>query len=147
MTTDGEFWEGQLGPSPAKESGEALPLDSIQERMAKSLPDPAGFRILVYMLPVDKKTAGGVIRPDVLRDREQAASSIGFVVKLGPEAYKDPEGFKPRFVAGPYCKEGDFVVFRAYSGTRLSIHGHEFRLINDHSVEAVVEDPRGISRI
>jgi hypothetical protein len=34
---------------------------------------------------------------------------------------------------------------RAYAGTRFKIHGREFRIINDDTVEAVVEDPRGIT--
>jgi co-chaperonin GroES (HSP10) len=69
-------------------------------------------------------------------------TSVLFVVKLGPDAYKD----EARFPSGPSCKEGDFVIVRPNSGTRLKIHGREFRIINDDSVEAVVEDPRGITR-
>jgi co-chaperonin GroES (HSP10) len=65
-----------------------------------------------------------------------------FVVKLGPDCYKDPA----RFPSGPSCKEGDFIIVRPNSGTRLKIHGREFRILNDDSVEAVVEDPRGITR-
>lgn len=65
-----------------------------------------------------------------------------FVVKLGEEAYKD----ESRFPTGPWCKVGDFVLTRPYSGTRVVIHGREFRIINDDSVEAVVDDPRGIRR-
>ena len=65
-----------------------------------------------------------------------------FVVKMGPDCYKDPE----RFPSGPWCSEGDFVLVRPNAGTRLLIHDREFRIINDDSVEAVVEDPRGIRR-
>ena len=68
---------------------------------------------------------------------------VGLVVKVGPDAYKDTK----RFNGGPYCAEGDFILMRAYSGTRFLVHGKEFRLINDDSVEAVVEDPRGIVKI
>ena len=73
---------------------------------------------------------------------EEVLSPVLFVVKLGPDCYKD----ESRFPSGPSCKEGDFVVVRPNSGTRLKIHGREFRIINDDSVEAVVEDPRAISR-
>ena len=37
-------------------------------------------------------------------------------------------------------------AFRPYSGTRMKIYGKEFRLINDDTVEAVVEDPTGVVR-
>jgi len=80
--------------------------------------------------------------PDSLKSAEQTASVIGFVVKAGPDAYMD----KDKFPNGPYCQEGDFVIFRSYSGTRFKIDKQEFRLINDDTVEAVVEDPRGYTR-
>jgi co-chaperonin GroES (HSP10) len=81
--------------------------------------------------------------PDALRDAEGIASIIGFVVSMGPDAYQDKE----KFPHGPYCEKGDFVIFRSYSGTRFKIHTQEFRLINDDTVEAVVDDPRGYKRI
>jgi hypothetical protein len=73
---------------------------------------------------------------------EEVLTPVLFVVKLGPDCYKDPT----RFPSGPSCKEGDFIIVRPNSGTRLKIHGREFRILNDDSVEAVVEDPRGITR-
>ena len=81
--------------------------------------------------------------PDQIRDAEGVASIIGFVVSMGSDAYKDQE----KFPNGAYCKKGDFVIFRSYSGTRFKIHQQEFRLINDDTVEAVVDDPRGYKRI
>ena len=77
---------------------------------------------------------------DITRRVEETASIIGFVIKMGPDCYKDEK----RFPNGAYCKEGDFVIMRAYSGTRMKIHGKEFRIINDDTVEAVVQDPTGI---
>jgi co-chaperonin GroES (HSP10) len=74
---------------------------------------------------------------------EEVLSTVLFVVKLGPDCYAD----KTRFPSGPSCREGDFVLVRPNSGTRMKIHGREFRIINDDSVEAVVEDPRGITRV
>jgi len=106
------------------------------------LPEPKGFKILIAVPELDGKTEGGVIMPDALKSMEETASIIGFVIKTGPEAYTDKE----RFPSGPYCEEGDFVIFRSYSGTRFKVMGKEFRIINDDTVEAVVEDPRGYSR-
>ena len=65
-----------------------------------------------------------------------------FVLRMGASAYKDPE----RFPTGPWCKEGDFILVRTYTGTRFKIFGKEFRVINDDQVEFVVQDPRGITR-
>jgi co-chaperonin GroES (HSP10) len=105
-------------------------------------PEPKGFKVLIAVPELDGKTEGGVIMPDALKSMEETASIIGFVIKTGPEAYTDKE----RFPSGPYCEEGDFVIFRSYSGTRFKVMGKEFRIINDDTVEAVVEDPRGYSR-
>jgi co-chaperonin GroES (HSP10) len=84
----------------------------------------------------------GIIKSSQSMMYEEVLTPVLFVVKIGPDAYKDTS----RFPSGPSCKEGDFVIVRPNSGTRLKIHGREFRIINDDSVEAVVEDPRGISR-
>ena len=111
-------------------------------RKAKALPEPVGFRILIAIPEKEEKTEGGVLLPEDTRKREEAASMVGMVLKMGPDAYKDVE----RFPSGHWCKEGDFILMRSYSGTRINVHGQEFRVINDDSVEAVVEDPRGIEK-
>lgn len=106
------------------------------------LPTPTGYHLLIAIPEVSEKTQGGVFMPDSLKKAEETASIIGYVVAAGSEAYTDTG----KFPTGPWCKEGDFVIFRSYSGTRFKVHGKEFRLINDDTVEAVVEDPRGYSR-
>ena len=47
----------------------------------------------------------------------------------------------------PWCKKGDCVLIPPFAGIRL-VHksGQEFRLINDDTVQGVVEDPRGSRR-
>ena len=115
---------------------------AVDEKTQLKLPDPSGYRILIAIPEVDEKTKGGVIMPDQYKSMENTASIVGFVVQMGPDAYKDDS----KFPTGPWCKDGDFVVFRSYSGTRFKVEGKEFRLINDDSVEAVVDDPRGFER-
>lgn len=112
------------------------------EQLMAKLPEPSGYRLLIAVPEISEKTEGGVFMPDQLKKAEETASIVGFVVKAGSEAYADAN----KFPSGPWCKEGDFVIFRSYSGTRFKVMGKEFRLINDDTVEAVVEDPRGYSR-
>ena len=116
---------------------------TTEEKVATQLPQPKGYKILIGIPEVSETTDGGVFMPDGMRSAEETASIIGFVIKMGNDAYSD----KDRFPNGPYCEEGDFVIFRSYSGTRFKIHGKEFRLINDDTVEAVVDDPRGFTRV
>jgi len=125
----------------ATESGEVSTLPQTAEERATQLPQPSGYHILVAIPEVEDKYDSGLIKADTTKHYEEVLSTVFFVVKLGPDAYKGE-----RFTSGPWCKEGDFILARPNSGTRLKIHGREFRLINDDSVEAVVDDPRGISR-
>lgn len=118
------------------------PENALDEGMRAKLPQPSGYKLLIALPKVTEKTEGGVILPDERRDAESTASMIGFVVSMGPDAYSDDK----KFPTGPWCKDGDFVMFRSYSGTRFKVMGEEFRLINDDTVEAVVDDPRGYSR-
>jgi co-chaperonin GroES (HSP10) len=120
-------------------------LNKPAEDKAKQLPDPKRFHVLCVVPEAMEQYADsdvGIIKSSQAMYHEEILTSVLFVVKLGPDAYKD----ETRFPSGPSCKEGDFVIVRPNSGTRLKIHGREFRIINDDSVEAVVEDPRGITR-
>jgi co-chaperonin GroES (HSP10) len=120
-------------------------LNTSPEQKAKQLPDPKTFRLLCVVPEAMEGFADseiGIIKSSQSMMYEEVLTPVLFVVKIGPDAYKDTS----RFPSGPSCKEGDFVIVRPNSGTRLKIHGREFRIINDDSVEAVVEDPRGISR-
>jgi co-chaperonin GroES (HSP10) len=114
----------------------------IPVETGRQLPDPSGYRLLCALPEVETKTAGGLFKADITLHHEELLSVVLFVMKIGPDAYKDEK----RFPSGPWCKEGDFVLVRPHAGTRVKIHGKEFRIINDDSVEAVVDDPRGISR-
>ena len=120
-------------------------LNKDAEEKAKQLPDPSDFLLLTVVPEAMEEFAEsdlGIIKSAQAMHFEEVLTPVLFVVKLGPTAYKDTT----RFPNGPRCKEGDFIIVRPNSGTRLKIHGREFRLINDDSVEAVVQDPRGISR-
>lgn len=127
----------------ATESGEVSTLPQTAEEKAKQLPDPTGYHILVTLPEKEEKFESGLIKADTTLHYEQVLATVFFVVKMGPDCYKDEK----RFPNGPWCKEGDFILARPNTGTRLKIHGREFRLINDDVVEAVVDDPRGISRV
>jgi len=120
-------------------------LNTSAEEKAKQLPDPKTFHLLCVVPEAMEEFADseiGIVKSNQSMHYEEVLTPVLFVVKLGPDAYTDTA----RFPSGPSCKEGDFVIVRPNSGTRLKIHGREFRIINDDSVEAVVEDPRGISR-
>lgn len=116
--------------------------EATNAEKAKQLPRPSGYRILCAIPEVEKEYDSGILKADTTLHYEELLTTVLWVVELGPDCYKDPA----RFPTGPWCKKGDFVLVRPNAGSRLVIHGREFRMINDDSVEGVVDDPRGIKR-
>ena len=114
----------------------------FDEALLEKLPTPVGYHLLIALPDTKETTDGGVYLPDEHRSREETASIIGYVLEVGPDAYADTD----KFPSGGWCKPGDYIIFRSYSGTRFKFAGKEFRLINDDTVEAVVADPRGYTR-
>lgn len=138
---------GDVAPTLVDVGGRPIPKVGAASEFAiedrpKQLPDPSGYRILCALPEIEKTTEGGIIKADITLHHEELLTVTLFVMKLGPDCYKD----KKRFPSGPWCKEGDFVLVRPHAGTRVKIHGREFRLINDDAIEGTVEDPRGIKR-
>jgi co-chaperonin GroES (HSP10) len=117
-------------------------LDKSEEEKASQLPKPSGYRILCAIPEMEKEYDSGIIKADETVRIEETLTTVLFVVDLGPDCYSDKE----RFPNGPWCQKGDFILTKPYAGSRLVIHGREFRIINDDTVEAVVADPRGIKR-
>ena len=125
-------------PSKIRQHDEDIPL----EQRGRMLPKPSGYHILCAVPDIEDSFDSGIAKADVTVQHEEILTTVLFVVDMGPDCYAD----KVRFPNGPWCKKGDFVLVRPNAGTRLVIHGREFRIINDDSVEAVVQDPRGIRR-
>ncbi len=114
------------------------------EELDLQIPTPVGYRVLVAMPEVeDTYGESGIIKSNKEIHNEYIMSTIGVVLDMGAQAYSDKE----RFTTGPWCKTGDYVMFRANTGTRFKVGGVEYRLMNDDSIEAVVSDPRGVTRV
>ena len=120
----------------------SLVLNKRNEEKATQLPKPSGYRILCAIPEAEKEHDGGILKSDETMRNEETLTTVLFVIDLGPDCYVD----KVKFPTGPWCKKGDFILVRPHAGTRLVIHNKEFRIINDDTVEGVVDDPRGIKR-
>lgn len=110
---------------------------------AKQLPVPTGYRMLIAIPTSEATFDNGLIKADVTRAQEEVMTVVGFVVAMGPDCYLD----KAKFPTGPWCKVGDFILMRSYAGTRFKVYGREYRLLDDDGVHAVIEDPRGLTRV
>ena len=106
----------------------------------EKIPQPSGWRMVLFPLKLQGKTKGGVLLTDDTVTESQVTTNICKVLKMGPGCYKDKE----KFPSGPWCKEGDWVLITRYAGSRIRIDGGELRIINDDEILAVVDDPRDI---
>ena len=138
-----------MSETPTLDLSQAVDLSALMykkaEEKAKQLPKPTGYRILCAIPEAEKQfeeSEIGLIKADETMRNEETLTTVLFVVELGPDCYKDTT----KFPTGPWCKQGDFILVRPYAGSRLVIHGREFRIINDDTVEGIVDDPRGIKR-
>lgn len=118
-------------------------LKATPEEKAKQIPDPATYHLLCMLPEAKEEYEGGILKSSQAMHYEELLSPVLFVAKMGPDAFKDEK----RFPSGPSCKVGDFIIVRPNTGTRMKIHGTEWRLLNDDAVEAVIQDPRGIQRV
>ena len=110
----------------------------------KQLPKPVGYRLLIALPDIEESYEGSdLIKTSDAMRKEYIMSIMGVVLDMGDGAYAD----KDRFPEGPWCKEGDYVMFRMNTGTRFKVNGKEFRLMNDDSIEAVIPDPRGVMAV
>jgi len=114
--------------------------DKLDQSSLERLPKPTGWRLLILPYRGKGQTEGGVLLPDQTIDRESVATVCGYVLSVGPLAYKDEE----KFPAGAWCAEKDWVIFGRYAGARFKIDGGEVRILNDDEVIAVIQDPEDI---
>ena len=114
--------------------------DSIGESLLERMPAPTGWRILVLPYRGKGKTDGGVYLPNAVVQEQTVSTQVGYVLKVGDLAYKDAE----KFPMGPWCEQGDWVMFARYSGSRFKIDGGEVRILNDDEVLAKIKEPEDV---
>jgi co-chaperonin GroES (HSP10) len=142
LTMNKDLVDASGRPISVPKLEEVQPEDIPIEERGLQLPEPKGYKILCAIPDATETYKSGLLKADQTKHIEEHSTVVLFVVRMGDLCYADKE----RFPTGPWCKEGDFILTRAYAGTRFKIHGREFRILNDDSVEGVVLDPRGYTR-
>lgn len=138
-----KFKPSVIGATSAVASYDSHSADVIEE--ATRNVDVSGWRLLVVMPKMKERSDGGIYVDPVLLDKEKLAACMAYVAKVGPDAYKNDK----KFPTGPWCKEGDWILFKSYSGTRIQsrVNGIELRIINDDTVEGVIHDITKYTRV
>lgn len=114
--------------------------ESVDTSLLERMPTPTGWRMLILPYRGKGVTDGGIVLPGKLLDDGQLQTVVGYVLKVGPLAYED----KDKFPEGPWCKQGDWVIFARYAGSRFRIDGGEVRILNDDEILATISDPEDI---
>jgi chaperonin GroES len=114
--------------------------ESIGGSLLERMPSPTGWRLLILPYRGKGKTDGGIYLPDTVVNEQTVSTQVGYVLKVGELAYKDEE----KFPAGPWCEQGDWVMFARYAGSRFKIDGGEVRILNDDEILARIQEPEDI---
>jgi len=117
--------------------------EAIGASLLERMPQPTGWRILILPYQGNGKTAGGIFLPTEVQEKSQVSTQVGYVLKIGPLAYKDAE----KFPSGPWCEEKQWVMFARYAGSRFQIDGGEVRILNDDEILATILDPEDIHHL
>ena len=115
----------------------------IEGSLLDRMPAPTGWRILILPYQGKQKTAGGIFIPSEVQEKSNISTQVGYVLKVGPLAYKDTE----KFPSGPWCAEKQWVMFARYAGSRFQIDGGEVRILNDDEILATILDPEDIHHL
>lgn len=126
--------------SDAYEAPKVLNPENLGGSLLEKMPNPTGWRILVLPYRGKGKTEKGLYMPDTVVEQQQVSTQVGYVLKVGPLAYKDSE----KFPSGPWCYEKDWVMFARYSGSRFNIDGGEVRILNDDEILACIDEPEDV---
>lgn len=132
--------EGAENLAAAYQEKPSLHPEAIGTTLLEKLPSPTGWRILILPYKGQGKTEGGILLPDSVVDQQKVSTQVGYVLKVGSLAYKDPE----KFPSGAWCEEKDWVMFARYAGSRFQIDGGEVRILNDDEVLAKIANPEDI---
>jgi|TARA_R110000803_G_scaffold71116_1_gene134221 co-chaperonin GroES (HSP10) len=129
--------------APARVPEEVVPEEKSVEEITsqtEKLPQPTGYRVLILPRGRSAVTDGGIQLVSETIERDTVSSVVGYVISLGPDAYKDPV----KFPEGAWCEEGEWVLFGRYAGARFKIDGGELRILNDDEILARIPDPEAV---
>ena len=129
-----------INPAYINQNDLVLDPKLLNKSLLERMPKPTGWRLLVLPYKGKGKTEGGVLLPDKVIEENQVSTQVGYVLKMGPLAYKD----KTKFETGPWCQEKDWVIFARYSGSRFKIDGGEVKILNDDEILATILNPEDI---
>jgi chaperonin GroES len=93
--------------------------------------EPCGDRVLVFPLPTETMTKGGLVLPEVTIEKNEIRQIKAQVVAIGPDCWLD----RPSQQA--YAKVDDIVYIAQHAGAPFTGRdGRKYRFINDLEIIA-----------
>lgn len=103
---------------------------------------PVEYFVVVELDPVEEKTAGGIILPTTIQDKDKLSTQEGTLVAVSPHAFS----YADNWPDGSVPQVGQRVLFKRYSGAlhERTVCGvkRDYRLLNDKDIIAIVEEPQ-----
>ncbi|UJB72661.1 co-chaperone GroES (plasmid) [Acaryochloris sp. 'Moss Beach'] len=90
---------------------------------------PLGDRVFLKVSKAEEKTAGGILMPDIAREKPQ----IGEVVSVGLGKRQDDGSNIPMDI-----QKGDQVLYSKFSGTDIKLGNEDYVLVGEQDLLAVI---------
>ena len=98
--------------------------------------NPIGTRVLLKLIEVETKTAGGILLPESAVDKEAAMQQDAIIEAMGSVAFQhEVGGIMTDYPDKP--KVGDKVRIIKYVGDPFEMEGGKYRIVNDCDILAV----------
>ena len=109
-------------------------------------PKPTGYRILIRPAVVEETSEGGIILSDSIQDANKHLTYVGQVIAMGDQCYTHEKFQIAERDPKPWCKVGDYVLYKQYTGQPIDIRGKDgstiqMLILNDDEIKGVIDDP------
>lgn len=100
-----------------------------------------GNQLLVAVYVRPEKTKSGLLLSSQTRDQDPFQSKVGLVVKMGPDAFYDPN---EKWFKGVSVNLHDWVVSRPADGWSITVNNVLCRLIEDVNIKDATKHPDSV---
>ena len=116
-------------------------LGEIMAYLGDDLPRPDSYHFILKIFTKEKKTSGGVILTDDVRENQNRICMVGLILAMGPDCYNSE-----RFKNWNKRSVGDWVLFVPGEGTLFQCKGVPLRFVADDRIFCKTDHPELITR-
>lgn len=129
------YWQDEEISDLSRADMEAL----IKEELGEDYKLPGGTKVLMTRI-IPKQSKGGILFTEQSRADMSISTQVAKVIGFGPEAFRE----KARFLTGPRCRIGEFVMFSKYQADSYEFKDFTLYLIEDDRILKEENKPEDI---